>query len=452
VARDPLSNDVSLPRNWPSNVKSLILQVISLARLTIIYSRSWASDSVSSRVRFQAGLERSRNEVASLQEELRLKDARMGRVDASRRPHYRPVERMAILELKAARGWSTAQTARTFQVEPDTIASWMKRVDEDGPPALVQTREPVNRFPSFVRYLVRRLKVLCPTLGKKRIAQMLARAGVHLGVTTVGRMLKEDDAPRPVDGGTATEQGRARAYKPVSSKYPNHVWLVDLTVMPTSAGFWATWLPFTVPQTWPFCWWIACVVDHYSRRVMGFSVFPKQPSSIDARGFLGRAISRVGKAPKYLISDKGGQFTAPGFTAWCRRHEIEPRYAATGQRGATAVLERFWRSLKEEWLRRGVVPLRRESMRRHVSLYLAWHSEFRPHQGLGGQTPKEVYEGKRPANRKQRWEPRPRWPKDSRCAAPQVKPRKRPASKLGVVVRFHEGSRHLPIVEVKPAA
>ena len=52
----------------------------------------------------------------------------------------------------------------------------------------------------------------------------------------------------------------------------------------------------------------------------------------------------------------------------------------------------------------------------------------------------------------QRWEPRPRWPKDSRCAAPQVKPRKRPASKLGVVVRFHEGSRHLPIVEVKPAA
>ena len=77
---------------------------------------------------------------------------------------------MAILELKAARGWSTAQTARRFQVEPDTVASWMKRVDEGGPSALVQTSEPVNRFPGFVRYLVRRLKVLCPTLGKKRIA------------------------------------------------------------------------------------------------------------------------------------------------------------------------------------------------------------------------------------------------------------------------------------------
>jgi len=229
---------------------------------------------------------------------------------------------MAILELKAARGWCTAQTARTFQVEPDTIASWMKRVDEDGPSALVQTSGPVNRFPSFVRYLVKRLRVLCPTLGKKRLAQMLARAGLHLGITTVGRMLKEEDTPPPADSGASKEQMKARAYKPVSSKYPNHVWLVDLTVMPTSAGFWTAWFPFTVPQRWPWCWWIACVVDHYSRRVMGFCVFSKQPSSVDTRGFLGRAISRVGDAPKYLISDKGGQFTAPGFETWCRRRNI----------------------------------------------------------------------------------------------------------------------------------
>jgi len=201
VAVDPASSDVLLPANWPSNVKSLILQVISLAHLAIIHSRSWAANSVNSRVRLQGKLERSQNEVSSLQEELRIKDARMGRLDASRRPHYRPVERMAILELKAARGWSTAQTARAFLVEPDTISSWLKRVDEEGPSALVQTDEPVNRFRCFVRYLVRRLKVLCPTLGKKRLAQMLARAGLHLGITTVGRMLKEDDTPPAAESG-----------------------------------------------------------------------------------------------------------------------------------------------------------------------------------------------------------------------------------------------------------
>ena len=308
-------------------------------------------------------------------------------------------------------------------------------------------------IPAFVRHLVRRLKVLCPTMGKKRIAQMLARAGLHLGVTTVGRMLKDDEAPpAPAESGAGEEPEEKNAYKPVRSKYANHVWLVDLTVAPTSAGFWAAWLPFTLPQVWPFCWWIACVVDHYSRRVMGFALFWKEPCSIDIRRSLGRAIARGGTAPKYLISDKGGQFTSGEFKKWCRRRNIEPRYAAGGQRGATSVIERFLKSMKEEWLGRGVVPFRRVSMRRHVSLYLEWFLEFRPHQGLDGQTPQEVYEGREPANKKARWEPRPKWPTNSPCASPQAKPRKRRASRLSIVVRFHAGSRHLPIVEVKRVA
>ena len=51
-----------------------------------------------------------------------------------------------------------------------TIASWIRRLDEGGERALVQIEEAVNKFPEFVAYLVRQLKVLCPTLGKVRIA------------------------------------------------------------------------------------------------------------------------------------------------------------------------------------------------------------------------------------------------------------------------------------------
>ena len=225
---------------------------------------------------------------------------------------------------------------------------------------------------------------------------------------------------------------------------------------PASAGFWAAWMPFALPQVWPFCWWLACAVDHYSRRVMGFAVFSKEPSSIDIRRCLGRAIGRASKgrkaAPKYIVSDKGRQFDCQAFRAWCSGRGIQPRYAATGQRGATAVVERFIRSMKEEWLRRGGVPLGRDAMQRHVSLYLAWFLEFRPHQGLDGQTPKEVYEGLGPANRKVRWEPRPKWPQDLPCARPHAKQRKRRAARLGIIVRFHGGRRELPIVELKRVA
>ena len=40
-----------------------------------------------------------------------------------RRPHYPPSERMAILQLMAARGLSKAQTGRRFLVTDDTVAS-----------------------------------------------------------------------------------------------------------------------------------------------------------------------------------------------------------------------------------------------------------------------------------------------------------------------------------------
>ena len=114
-------------------------------------------------------------------EEIRIKDARMAQIDPRRRPHYPPVERMAILELKAARGWSLEQTAWAFLVTAATIASWMARVDEDGPDGLVQTRTPVNRFPDLVRYIVQRLKVLRPPFRSSTLAGWPHQAGVTAG-------------------------------------------------------------------------------------------------------------------------------------------------------------------------------------------------------------------------------------------------------------------------------
>ena len=158
-----------------------MLHVIGLARYAMVYTRGWAADSVNARVRLKAECECLDAEVALLREEIRIKDCRMDRIAPHRRPYYPPTERLAILELKAARGWSLEQTARAFQVTAATIASWLKRLDEDGPHALVQQHQPVNRFPDFVRYVVARLKALCPAMGKVKIAQTLARAGLHLG-------------------------------------------------------------------------------------------------------------------------------------------------------------------------------------------------------------------------------------------------------------------------------
>ena len=118
------------------------------------------------------------------------------------------------------------QTADTFFLTSATIAFWVKRLDQKGPNALLQLREPVNKFPDFVRYIVQRLKTLSPSMGKVKVAETLCRAGLHLGVTTVGRILKEAPQPNPGDVAPRT--------RVVTAKYPNHVWHVDLTAVPSS--------------------------------------------------------------------------------------------------------------------------------------------------------------------------------------------------------------------------
>jgi len=436
---------IPLPRQWPKRVRSGVLHAISLAHFSLTFTRSWAANGFNARIRLKAENDRLRQELALLQEEMRIKDARMLRIPAQRRPHYPPVERLAILELRAARAWSMAQTARRLLVTTATVASWMGRLDEDGPRALIQTRDPVNRFPDFVAYIVRRLKVLCPTMGKVKIAQILCRSGLHLGSTTVQRMLA--DRSRPVPTPVSSPFRRA-----VISRNPNHVWHVDLSTVPTSFGFWTSWFPWSLPQRWPFCWWIAVAVDHYSRRIMGFAVFDQQPTSIAVRTFLGRAIGRAGATPRHLITDQGKQFRDKGFRRWCRRRGIRQRFGAVGKYGSIAIVERVIRTLKNECTRRLLVPYRRPQFQRELSLYVRWYNGHRPHDALETRTADEVYFGLAPACLAPRYEPRRRWPRRSPCAGPQAEERGRRGERLTLNVRFLARRKHLPIVELRRVA
>jgi predicted RNA polymerase sigma factor len=116
--------------------------MISLAQYTVAYTRGWAVDSTNPRLRVRGELDQADQEIALLWEQMRIQNVRVELIPPHRRPFYPPTERMAILEVKAARGWSFEQTAKAFLVTAATIASWMGRVDEEGPDALVQLPEP----------------------------------------------------------------------------------------------------------------------------------------------------------------------------------------------------------------------------------------------------------------------------------------------------------------------
>jgi len=322
----------------------------------------------------------------------------------------------------------------------------MGRLDEEDPDSMVRLPEPVNKFPEFIAYIVNRLQTLCPTLGKVKMAQILARAGLHLGPTTVRRMQRDTRWPEP-------RKVLQPAPRIVTARKPNHLWHVDLTTVPTALGFWTSLVPFALPQVWPFCWWLAVVVDHFSRRVMGFAVYRTLPSSAAVRKFLERLFRSAGDKPLRLISDQGTQFIAKGFRRWCQRHGIQHRFGAVGKYGDLAVIERCIRTAKDECTRRLiVVPYRLAAFEQELALYISWFNGHRPHTRLNAATPDEVYHHRRLACRAPRFEPRSRWPRRSRCAAPQALIRGRPGVRLDLSVQFLAERRHLPIVTLKRAA
>jgi transposase InsO family protein len=303
-------------------------------------------------VRLAGENDQLRTEVAMLREELRIKDARLARIEPRNRPHYPPAERLAILALRAARGWGAAATARRFHLTAQTVAAWMKRLDEDGPSALARLAEPVNRFPDFVRAMVAQLRAVVPAAGKVRIAQVLARAGLHLAPTTVTvrRMLHErplPEKPKPCNASTTVAPERVKPPRTVTAKYPHHVWHLDFTLVPIVAGLWVPWFPFAALQRWPFCWVVAVVLDHASRAVVHAEVFAKGPTAAETLSLLDSAIGISGRVPRYIVTDRGCQFREE-YRDWCAQRGIQPRFGALGQHGSIAVVERFMRTLKEE--------------------------------------------------------------------------------------------------------
>ena len=131
---------------------------------------------------------------------------------------------------------------------------------------------------------------------------------------------------------------------------------------------------------------------------------------------------------------------------------IQPRYGAVGKHGSIAIVERLIRSMKSECTRRVIVPFGMTAMRSELSSWASWYNEHRPHQGIGGRTPLEVYQSAPAANAEPRYEPRATWPEQSRCAKPFVKIKGERGVRIELVASRFENRSHLPVVELRRAS
>jgi transposase InsO family protein len=212
--------------------------------------------------------------------------------------------------------------------------------------------------------------------GNDLIARTLARAGWKLSARTVGRIRKErrsPEAPEPVAG----------AGRVLRAKYPNRIWMADVTEFP---GLFRL-----------FTFKLAVVFDVFSRMPLAASVQLGKPTAKRMARLLRRAAT-VASWPRHFVSDHDRAITAIRFRRFLKRQGIRQRFGAVGKTGSIALIERLWRTLKGVLALKLFKPLHLADAKRGVELGLVHYAFFRPHAGLGGATPAEVYFGQTPAH------------------------------------------------------
>jgi putative transposase len=169
----------------------------------------------------------------------------------------------------------------------------------------------------------------------------------------------------------------------VRAKRPNHIWMVDLTDVRGLFGL----VTFK----------IAVVFDAFSRMPLSARVFSKEASALEIAWFVSRTARRHGR-PAHFVSDQARCFKGQVFRRKLRGLGVKQRFGAIGRKGSIALIERLWRTLKDTLGLRLMGPLVAEDLMAKIEIGLLHYAHFRPHQGLGGATPAEVYFGRTSAH------------------------------------------------------
>ncbi len=376
--------------------------LLLIARWTAVAHDRWRSETARRRpLRAEDGV--LREALQRLREEKDLLRTRLRRLDPRRRPRYRPFERLWILWHQARHGRSVRATARAFVLSAQTVIHWHGDV-ASGRGRLVQLQRPGNALPDLVAKLVHRLKGEWPRWETRRVAGILTRIGLAASRTSVQRILRQPY--RPNRRARVERPGRG----PLISRHPGHVWLLDFTRV---GG------PLRSVR-------VGAVIDAFSRRVLAIGAVPGEPTAAFAVRLLREAVRAAG-IPDWVVTDHGRQFTSLAFTRALRRRGIRRRYGAIGQSGSIALIERFWRSLKNEYAGGLFLyrPLR--AIGADLARYAKWYNAERPHQGLGNRTPEEVHAGR-------------------------TRPFRLPPTRAVLRVRYLEDDRALPVLRLRHAA
>lgn len=160
-----------------------------------------------------------------------------------------------------------------------------------------------------------------------------------------------------------------RQFQPAAA---NQVWATDITYIWTLQG----WV------------YLAVVLDLYSRRVVGWSLGDSMETALVVRALTMAVNLRNPPAGLLHHSDRGSQYASKAYQQLLRQNHMVCSMSRKGNCWDNAPTERFFGSLKREWLT-GNRYVTRHAAIRDVHGYIAYYNSRRLHTTIGDKTPIE---------------------------------------------------------------
>jgi len=217
--------------------------------------------------------------------------------------------------------------------------------------------------------------------GSPRVHASLTRTGVVCGVHRVARLMKEmglrSVIKRKYKVTTHSNHNKAVAKNILNRKFSppkrNQVWAGDITYIPTDEG----WL------------YLAVVMDLHSRKIIGWSMSSWIKQDL-VRQALMNALEERGGTPDLLFhSDRGVQYASNAFQKDLKSNGLIGSMSRKGNCWDNAVVESFFKTLKQEYLNLRRFKTRLEARRSTFEFIECFYNSKRLHSTLGYLSPNE---------------------------------------------------------------
>tara|TARA_R110002073_G_C9389834_1_gene573670 strand:+ start:456 stop:1253 length:798 start_codon:yes stop_codon:yes gene_type:complete len=159
-----------------------------------------------------------------------------------------------------------------------------------------------------------------------------------------------------------------------TAESPNQVWCGDVTYLWTG-------------KRWAY---LAVVLDLFSRQVVGWAMSNSADSELTTKALKLAYESRGRPRGLMFHSDQGCQYTSLRFRQTLWRLQIRQSMSRRGNCWDNAPMERFFRSLKTEWMPKYGWSSFDEAQKEAMRYIHGYYSQYRPHTFNGGLSPTEA--------------------------------------------------------------